>query len=215
MSDGNELDETLQELKAFESGVKSATGALDGFAKSAKGASGGTFTGSGAVDSGRNGLADFTIAPRGDGSGPGMNMPSIGKRLGLGTFGVLASAIPTGIDAMYKGMPDVQQTIDRATHYYNAGIYGGMAGGSSRMQAATFSAMRGGITSLGSDARVAEYLQSRGMTQSKSNYLGTVSAVSNAAKYLNMSNERSAVALEGCSPEQSKKKTSMRNTAIQ
>jgi murein DD-endopeptidase MepM/ murein hydrolase activator NlpD len=200
MSDGNELDGTTQDLKALESVVRSTTGAIEDLGKSSKSASNGILTGGGGTRTGPmlgNALANFTAQPTGDGQATGMNIPSIGKRLGLGTFGVLASAIPTGIDAMYKGMPDVQQTIDRATHYYNAGIYGGMAGGSSRMQAATFSAMRGGITSLGSDARAAEYLQSRGMTQSKSNYLGTVSAVSNAAKYLNMSNERSAVALEG------------------
>jgi hypothetical protein len=196
MSDGNELDGTIQDLKAFESGVKSATGALGDLTKSAKGVSGGTFSGnspSGGPIMG-NSLAPVRQPNEGE-TGMGMRgmVKPIMAQLGLGAF----SAGISYVQGKYEAMPDVQATVDRATGYYNAGLYGTMGGGAKRMQSATFSALNGAITSAGSDYRTAEYLGSRGMTQNMSNYLGTVGAVANSAKYLNMSNERSAVALEG------------------
>ena len=195
MSDGNELDGTLQDLKAFESGIKSATGAIGEFTRSAKNSSGGVGgTKTGTIMDGA--LGNVSMFPRTGGEqapGGGMGGGIRGNFL-TGLAGFSAGVGIAAAQTYFDGMPDVQKTVDRATQYYNAGIYGG---NQNKLRSATFSAMQGGITSLGSDARVAEYLQSRGMTQSKSNYLGTVSAVSNAAKYLNMSNERSAVALEG------------------
>lgn len=191
-----ELDSTVNELNRLESAAKNAATALDTkLTKAISTASGGTFS-TGTPSGGdvmSNSLGSIRQTTDGE---PGMGMRGRVRNImgGLASF-----AVQTGINqaqAQFNSMPDVQQTIDRATGYYNASLYG-TAGSAKKMQAATFSALKGAITSMGSDARTAEYLGSRGMTQNMSNYLGTVGAVANSAKYLNMSNERSAAALEG------------------
>jgi murein DD-endopeptidase MepM/ murein hydrolase activator NlpD len=107
-------------------------------------------------------------------------------------------SVMTGALAM---MPDVGPTVNRATNYYNSSVRFGLgAGGDARVQSATYNAMRGGVTSPTSDAEVAQYLSAQGMnfsTNPGSLYMQTVRGVSNAAKYLNMSNDRAAAALNG------------------
>lgn len=118
--------------------------------------------------------------------------------------GVLSAGLTAGTgfaQGKLMGMPDVQATMNRATSYYNAGISMGVGGSGMRgMQSSTLAAMSGGLTAKGNDAMVSEYLGSRGMNYSadpNSTYMQTARGVGNAAKYLNMSNERSMTAIEG------------------
>lgn len=97
-------------------------------------------------------------------------------------------------------MPGVSATMDRMATYYNSSIRA--AGGMSmrQVQSLTLGSMQGGITSPGSDAMVSGYLSMRGMLAEASfgsTYQQTVRGVSNAAQYLNMSNERAVAAIEG------------------
>jgi len=139
------------------------------------------------------------IAPPSGGSGMG-GMGGMGSLLP----GLLSAGIAAGVgvyQGRFMGMPDVQATMNRATSSYNAGISMGIGGSGMRgMQSSTLSAMSGGLTAKGNDAMVSEFLGSRGMNYNanpNSTYMQTVRGVSNSAKYLNMSNERSMAAIEG------------------
>lgn len=126
----------------------------------------------------------------------GMNMLS-GALAAVGGIAKIGMAAVTGASNL---MPEIQPTINREAQFYNASVSGG--GGMSRqgLRQATFNAMKGGMTSVGSDGMVGEFLASRGMVTDStrgSTYMQTVRSVSNAAKYLNMSNDRAAVAVEG------------------
>lgn len=155
-------------------------------------------------------MGNFGTAAAGSG-GKNMMSGALGN-ISVGNNAAVAamarySAIGTGAQALggivsgiAGAMPDVQGTVARAGGYYGAGINTG--GGMSRrmLQSVTFSGLGGGITSTGSDAAVASYLAGRGMMPSGamgSTYQQTLRGVGNAAKYLNMSNERAAVAIEG------------------
>jgi murein DD-endopeptidase MepM/ murein hydrolase activator NlpD len=97
-------------------------------------------------------------------------------------------------------MPDVQATVQRAGTFYNATVRAGMGMSRAQMQQATLQGLRGGLTSPGSDANVANYLAGRGMaanTSYNSTYQQTIRGVGSAAKYLNMGNEQAAAAIEG------------------
>jgi murein DD-endopeptidase MepM/ murein hydrolase activator NlpD len=97
-------------------------------------------------------------------------------------------------------MPDVQATIQRAGTFYNATVRAGMGMSRAQMQQATLQGLRGGLTSPGSDAEVANYLANRGMaanTSYGSTYQQTIRSVGSAAKYLNMDNQSAAAAIEG------------------
>jgi hypothetical protein len=124
----------------------------------------------------------------------------------------IASAMPTPQDSLnlMSGiqnsigtfLPDVGKAVTRATGYYNATRAGGNQANRSTVTRNTFDRMNeiGGISSVGSDANVAEYLAGRGMTQSgdvNSTYQQTIRAVSHAAKYMNISNEQAAQSIEG------------------
>jgi murein DD-endopeptidase MepM/ murein hydrolase activator NlpD len=124
----------------------------------------------------------------------------------------IASAMPTPMDslnlmsgiqnAMSTFLPDVGKSMTRATGYYNATRAGGNQTNRSTAIANTFDTMYdiGGISSVGSDANVAEYLAQRGMTSAggdNSTYKQTVRAVANASKYMNISNEAAAQSIEG------------------
>jgi hypothetical protein len=126
----------------------------------------------------------------------GMNLLA-GALGAVGGFAKVGMAAVTGVSNL---MPEVQATVNREAQFYNASVSGG--GGMSRqgLRQATFNAMKGGMTSVGSDGMVGEFLASRGMVTDStrgSTYMQTVRSVSNAAKYLNMSNDRAAVAVEG------------------
>ena len=124
----------------------------------------------------------------------------------------IMSAMPTPQDslnlmsgiqnAMSTFLPDVGKSMTRATGYYNATRAGGNQINRSTMIANTFNTMNtiGGISSVGSDAAVAEYLAQRGMTSSgeeNSTYQQTIRATAQAAKYMNISNEKAVASIEG------------------
>lgn len=124
----------------------------------------------------------------------------------------IMSSMPTPRDSLdlMKGiqnatstfLPQVGAAVGRATGYYNATLAGGNRLNRGTVTAATFNTMNaiGGISSVGSDANVAEYLGKRGMSVSgdeNSTYQQTVRATANASRYLNISNESAAASIEG------------------
>ena len=105
-------------------------------------------------------------------------------------------------NAMGSFLPNIQQTMNRTSRYYSATLYGGNQMGRNQVSDATLKAMQGlgGITSLGSDAAVAEYLAASGMPVSSdtgSTYQTTLRTVANAARYMNISNENAVRSVEG------------------
>lgn len=118
----------------------------------------------------------------------------------MNAIGGIAQGTFSAVGGLFNAMPDVGATIQRAGTYYDATLRAGAGMSRRSMQQATFSALRDGITSPGSDAMVSGYLAQRGMMASAnfgSTYQQTVRSVGNAAKYLNMSNERAVAAVEG------------------
>jgi murein DD-endopeptidase MepM/ murein hydrolase activator NlpD len=104
--------------------------------------------------------------------------------------------------AMGTFLPNVTDTVNRGTSYYNAQLYNGnqLAGGAAALRTATFNGLKGGMTSAGSDANVAQYLAARGMTgtgAAGSTYQQTLRSIGNAGKYMNISNEEAAQSIEG------------------
>lgn len=95
-------------------------------------------------------------------------------------------------------MPQVSATMDRMTAYYGATLRtSGMS--RERLQQMTLGTLQGGLTSEGSDSMVAGYLMQRGMFANASfgsTYQETLRGVRGAARYLNMDNQRAAVAIE-------------------
>ena len=139
----------------------------------------------------------------------------------------VASAMPTiqdtistmsGIqNAMGTFMPNVGNTINRAAGYYQATLANGnsimrnngMLGTGQSVQDLTFDTMGkiGGITSVGSDAAVAQILAGAGMSiqggsaltgrGSDTTYQQTIRSVAHAGRYLNMDNASAAQAISG------------------
>ena len=115
-------------------------------------------------------------------------------------------------------LPDVGKTVTRATGYYNATMFSGnrFPRATSNLQGLannlgirmpsvedmTFKTLSdsGGMTSVGSDAIVAQYLTGKGMNVAggaNSTYQQTLRTIGNAGKYLNISNEAAAASVEG------------------
>lgn len=190
------IRELTQEIKnlektfeGVEQKIRSTTEAVGGVGKAA----------GGAISGGQVMSGSFGSMPPPPAYGSGMSAAGMIAGGVMSTLGLFGGMAMTGIKTGYGMMPNTQATIGRETSFYNAAVMQG--GGATRqsMRNATFSAMSGGMTSTGSDAMVGEYLSSRGMAFNKSansSYMQTVRSVSNAAKYMNMSNERSTVALE-------------------
>lgn len=139
----------------------------------------------------------------------------------------VASAMPTiqdtistmsGIqNAMGTFMPNVGNTINRAAGYYQATLANGnsimrnngMLGTGQSVQDLTFDTMGkiGGITSVGSDAAVAQILSGAGMSiqggsaltgrGDNTTYQQTIRSVAHAGRYLNMDNASAAQAISG------------------
>jgi murein DD-endopeptidase MepM/ murein hydrolase activator NlpD len=119
--------------------------------------------------------------------------PTVSKLKTFGAVAKFAMAVPAG---MYAATPDLSLTMGRALGYYQAGL---TAPGISRnqLQRATFGAMGGGISSVGSDAIVAAGLAGRGYTPGSANYLQAAAQVGGAYKYLGMSNADAVGAISG------------------
>jgi murein DD-endopeptidase MepM/ murein hydrolase activator NlpD len=100
-------------------------------------------------------------------------------------------------NAFNSFLPGVENTMRRATGYYNAGIYSNTAPGT--LSEKTFGRLKAmsAITSVGSDAKVAQFLASRGMSSNQAVYGQTMNTIGNAARYMNISNEEAAGSIEG------------------
>jgi murein DD-endopeptidase MepM/ murein hydrolase activator NlpD len=116
--------------------------------------------------------------------------------VGLMEFVSAAEGYASGMSTF---MPDTAATLQRASTYYNASLTNGPRQSRLGVQQATFGILNqmGAITSLGSDAAVANILGSQGMSVNRGVYGQTVTAVGNAARYLNMDNARAATAISG------------------
>lgn len=129
--------------------------------------------------------------------GAGQLSSSLGKPgVGLMEFVSAAEGYASGMSAF---MPSVPATLQRASTYYNASLTNGPRQSRLGVQQATFGILNqmGAITSLGSDADVANILGSQGMSVNRGVYGQTVTAVGSAARYLNMDNARAATAISG------------------
>jgi murein DD-endopeptidase MepM/ murein hydrolase activator NlpD len=111
----------------------------------------------------------------------------------FGGIAKMAMALPAGA---YAATPDLSLTMGRALGYYQAGL---TSPGISRnqLQRATFSAMGGGLSSVGSDAIVAAGLAGRGYTPGSANYQQAAAQIGGAYKYLGMDNAVATQAISG------------------
>jgi murein DD-endopeptidase MepM/ murein hydrolase activator NlpD len=116
---------------------------------------------------------------------PGGQAATIGAGMG---FSIAAGA--------YAATPDASLTLQRSVGYYQAGL---RSPGINRnqLERATFSAMGGGLSSVGSDSIVAAMLAGRGYTPGSANYKQAVSQVGGAYKYLGMENAAATQAIAG------------------
>lgn len=150
--------------------------------------------------SGRNFLSGALATVGGGGNrmaGAGQVGNSLAKPgVGLMEFVGAAEGYASGMSTF---MPDTAATLQRASTYYNASLTNGPRQSRLGVQQATFGILNqmGAITSLGSDAAVANILGSQGMSVNRGVYGQTVTAVGNAARYLNMDNARAATAISG------------------
>jgi murein DD-endopeptidase MepM/ murein hydrolase activator NlpD len=124
-----------------------------------------------------------------------------GGGLGLGKFGAVAAAasvggavVSTAVNTVFGGMIDTNTIVNRAGAYFQAAQFGnGIT--RAKLENATFSALQGQITSMGSDARTANILTNAGYMPGSQDYLNTVSQVAGAARTLGMPNENAAQAM--------------------
>ena len=116
---------------------------------------------------------------------PGGQAATIGAGIGL--------SLAAGA---YAAVPDVSLTMQRSVGYYQAGL---RSPGINRnqLERATFGAMKGGLSSTGSDAIVAAMLAGRGYTPGSANYLQAAGQVGGAYKYLGMENAAATQAIAG------------------
>jgi hypothetical protein len=115
-------------------------------------------------------------------------------KVGLASSGM--QALATVGSTLYNMAPDSSGVVNRAGSYYQAALRSpGM--GRAGLERATFSALRGGITGVGSDANVANILANAGYSPGGVDYLSATRQVGGAAKYLGMQNENAASAIAG------------------
>jgi murein DD-endopeptidase MepM/ murein hydrolase activator NlpD len=196
---GKELNNNLTQIIPKTRTTKSETKAIaDNLEKGAKAADrikqALGFTGKGgggAAGGGMPGAGDMQTASGGGGGGT-----STYNRNGIGISDFLnfGKSMAGGLS---KFMPDIAPAMQSAASYYNASLMAGTGQTRSKLRGATFSGLAGGMTSANSDAQVANILTSSGMSANRASYGQTVTAVGNAAKYLNMDNATAAKAVSG------------------
>lgn len=110
--------------------------------------------------------------------------------------GAVATAGLSLAAGAYGAIPDLSLTLQRSVGYYQAGL---KAPGTNRnqLERATFSAMGGGLSSVGSDAAVAALLAGRGYTPGSKNFLQAAGEVGGAFKYLGIDNAAAASSIAG------------------
>lgn len=128
-----------------------------------------------------NGMAKFSSFAQ----SPGGQAATIGAGVG---FSIAAGA--------YAATPDVSLTMQRSVGYYQAGL---RSPGINRnqLERATFGAMGGGLSSVGSDSIVAAMLAGRGYTPGSANYKQAAAQVGGAYKYLGMDNGAATASIAG------------------
>jgi murein DD-endopeptidase MepM/ murein hydrolase activator NlpD len=200
---GKELDANLSKIIPKTRTTKTETKAIaDNLERGAKGAErikaamgfvagkgGGKGGGGGGGDS-LPGAGDMQTASGGGGGTSTYNRNGIG----ISDFLNFGKSMAGGLS---KFMPDIAPAMQSAASYYNASLMAGTGQTRSKLRGATFSGLAGGMTSANSDAQVANILTSSGMSANRASYGQTVSAVGNAAKYLNMDNAAAAKAVSG------------------
>lgn len=153
-----------------------------------------------AGDGGGGGAGGGTVPNGGNApqfNGMMMGTPAANVAMGAVTVaGGVFDAAKAAVGTFYNAAPDASGVVNRAGSYYQAAL---RAPGLSRasLERATFSALRGGITSVGSDAQVANILANAGYSPGSSNYLSAARQVGGAANYLGMQNANAASAIAG------------------
>lgn len=113
----------------------------------------------------------------------------------MGAMKVVEGAVQVASGA-YDMIPSASGVVNRAGAYYQAALRSpGMNRNS--LERATFSALGGGMTGIGSDAQVANILANAGYVPKSQDYLSAVKQVGGAAKYLGMDNSAAASAIAG------------------
>jgi hypothetical protein len=133
-------------------------------------------------------------------NGGGANFsPLMGTYAQMGKAGLISSGLQAAASVgstIYNMVPDSSGVVNRAGSYYQAALRSpGMA--RAGLAQATFSALRGGITSIGSDANVGNILANAGYNPGGVDYLSASRQVRGAATYLGMQNENAASAIAG------------------
>lgn len=124
----------------------------------------------------------------------------------LATFSSASGGILGGALQMGAGiavgtsmtLPNVAATQNYNMQYYQGSIFN-PGFNKTNMMNATFSAMKGGISSPGSDAMAANYIMNRGVafsTDQNSTFMQMMRGTKNAAMYLGMDNQTASAALE-------------------
>ena len=144
----------------------------------------------GAADGGNGGGGGFGGLGLGRFSSGGANIG--GGAMAIASGVVQAAVLP--VKTAFASMIDTNTIVNRAGSYFQAAQFGN---GISRakLENATFSALAGQVTSMGSDARMANILTSAGYMPGSQDYLQTVAQVSGAARTLGMPNENAAAAM--------------------
>jgi murein DD-endopeptidase MepM/ murein hydrolase activator NlpD len=101
------------------------------------------------------------------------------------------------VGGLSLAMPDTGMAISRRAGFYQAGVASGGMMSHGALERSVRLGLGGFSTSVGSDSAVAAMLTTRGMVPGSSTFSSTVTGVGQAARYLNMSNEVAASALEG------------------
>ena len=133
-------------------------------------------------------------------NGGGASFSSMAAPYGqMGRVGLASTALQAAVtvgSTLYNMAPDASGVVNRAGSYYQAALRSpGM--GRAGLERATFSALRGGITGVGSDANVANILANAGYAPGGVDYLAAARQVRGAATYLGMQNENAASAIAG------------------
>ena len=169
----NTTSEFSKQDKFLSNMVKSAQALADSYGKisaSAGQAGGGNMM--------SNSLAKFSTGEK-----IGMSLAAIG---GIG-------------QAMFRGMPNTADVIQRATGYYNAGVMQGFGG--QFTQSGMYNHLAAGLGKFGiqspqATAQLAQYYGNRGIGMGGAYEQNLTASVGGAARYLNMDTNRAAVALE-------------------
>jgi murein DD-endopeptidase MepM/ murein hydrolase activator NlpD len=121
---------------------------------------------------------------------------SMGKNAGIMQTGIgLAQIAMAPIAAAYASAMPTAGVVDRAGSYYQTIRNTGSTLSRSSVETATFNAMRGGMTGIGSDAVTGNILANAGFMPNSKNYLGLSREVAGAAINMGMENSVAANAL--------------------